>query len=51
MTVQEFSDKVSEAVFMNIEEVLKIEEDRLKDGYKFLVKLETGESFVVMVIK
>lgn len=49
MTIQQISDKISEAIFMNIEEVVRIEERCESDKTLYMVELETGEKFFVTV--
>ncbi|HHU43024.1 MAG: hypothetical protein QM214_02515 [Bacillota bacterium] len=49
MKYQEFCDKLSEAIFMNIEEVESIEEQKENDAFCFSVKIQGGEIFEVEV--
>ncbi|MFW5780150.1 MAG: hypothetical protein ACOCWI_01680 [Bacillota bacterium] len=51
MTHQEFSDKLSEAIFMNIEEVESIKERNEANSLCFSVKTKNGENFEVQVKK
>lgn len=50
MNIQQFSDRVSEAIFMNIEEVTKIEEQSAQEGVCHIVQLETGEKFIITIV-
>lgn len=49
MTIQQISDKISEAIFMNIEEVEKIEERYENNKICYIIEIETGEKFEVII--
>ncbi|MDD4315909.1 MAG: hypothetical protein PHC84_01985 [Clostridia bacterium] len=49
MTVQEFSELVSECVFTEIESVESILENAADEIHNFSVQLTSGEKFVIVV--
>lgn len=51
MTYQEFFDKLSESIFMNIEEVESINEIEDNKSLTLLVKIQSGEKFEVKLQK